>query len=243
MSKRLNGMCIPIANEKELCNILDAIAMGYISELLNDINQNDEKKCTHETSNHNNDECDNECDNVCCDNCCPNCCDDCDNTDNIDNMEIVGVTIENVLYYDPATIVCWSDGTKTKVVCEKSDTYNPTAGLALACIKKMLGNKSFHQLLIDWNPETIGVHKQLSKKEKIARQNARKAKTIKSASSNEKKTETASSKKKTTTTKSSTAKKTTATSKAKKTAPKTEVKKAPTKKSTATAKKTEKTAE
>ena len=51
--------------------------------------------------------------------------------------------IKNVIFNDPATIVFWSDGTKTVVKCGENDNYDPEKGLAMAVAKKFLGtNKS-----------------------------------------------------------------------------------------------------
>lgn len=49
-------------------------------------------------------------------------------------------TITNVIFNYPATIVFWSDGTKTVVKC-KNEPFDPEKGLAMAISKKMLGNK------------------------------------------------------------------------------------------------------
>jgi hypothetical protein len=49
--------------------------------------------------------------------------------------------IKNVIFNDPATIVIWSDGTKTVVQCQDGDIYDPEKGLAMAISKKILGNK------------------------------------------------------------------------------------------------------
>ena len=47
--------------------------------------------------------------------------------------------IKKVLFRDPATIVFWSDGTKT-VVKASNEEYDPEKGLAMAISKKFLGN-------------------------------------------------------------------------------------------------------
>lgn len=47
--------------------------------------------------------------------------------------------IKKVLFRDPATIVFWSDGTKT-VVKASNEVYDPEKGLAMAISKKFLGN-------------------------------------------------------------------------------------------------------
>lgn len=49
--------------------------------------------------------------------------------------------IQNVIFNDPATIVFWSDGTKTIVKAQEGDVFNPEKGLAMAISKKALGNK------------------------------------------------------------------------------------------------------
>lgn len=61
--------------------------------------------------------------------------------------------IENVIFNDPATIVFWSDGTKTVVKAHDED-FDPEKGLAMAISKKMLGNtgKYFDEFK-KWLPE------------------------------------------------------------------------------------------
>ena len=48
--------------------------------------------------------------------------------------------IKNVVFNNPATIVFWSDGTKT-VVKAKDEPFDKEKGLAMAFMKKHLGNK------------------------------------------------------------------------------------------------------
>ena len=48
--------------------------------------------------------------------------------------------IKNVIFNDPATIVFWSDGTKTVVKTQNGDEFDPEKGLAMAISKKALGN-------------------------------------------------------------------------------------------------------
>lgn len=52
----------------------------------------------------------------------------------------VGLKVTKVIYHNPATIVFWSDGTKTVVKCDKNDTYDPEKGFYIACAKKLFGN-------------------------------------------------------------------------------------------------------
>lgn len=49
--------------------------------------------------------------------------------------------IKKVLYSAPATIVFWTDGTKTVVKCAEGDEYTPEVGLAMAISKKVLGDR------------------------------------------------------------------------------------------------------
>lgn len=48
--------------------------------------------------------------------------------------------IKDVIFNDPATIVLWTDGTKTVVKCQPGETFDPEKGLAIAISKRMLGN-------------------------------------------------------------------------------------------------------
>lgn len=59
-----------------------------------------------------------------------------------------GLGIERVLFNDPATIVFWTDGTKTVVKCRKGDEWDAEKGLAMACAKKLMGNRDgYHKTL------------------------------------------------------------------------------------------------
>lgn len=65
--------------------------------------------------------------------------------------------IKNVIFNDPATIVFWSDGTKTVVKCGENDMYDPEKGLAMAVAKKYLGTNKSHSNYMDefkkWLPK------------------------------------------------------------------------------------------
>lgn len=50
------------------------------------------------------------------------------------------VKVEKVIFNKPATIVFWSDGTKTVVKCGENDMYDPEKGFFIACAKKLFGN-------------------------------------------------------------------------------------------------------
>lgn len=67
-------------------------------------------------------------------------------------------TVKKVIFNDPATIVFWSDGSKTVVKCSENDIYDPEKGLAMAFAKKMFGNdNSFHKLFAEWLPKEEAV--------------------------------------------------------------------------------------
>lgn len=55
-------------------------------------------------------------------------------------LHTVELKIKNVIFNDPATIVFWSDSTKTVVKAGPNDTFDPEKGLAMAISKKVLGN-------------------------------------------------------------------------------------------------------
>ena len=55
------------------------------------------------------------------------------------NME--EVTIKNVIFNPPATIVFWSNGDKTVVKCDEIEKFDPEKGMAMAISKHALGNK------------------------------------------------------------------------------------------------------
>lgn len=65
----------------------------------------------------------------------------------------MNVYMKEVIYHKPATIVFWSDGTKTVCKCHDDDTYSEETGLAMCICKKMLGNKEFKRIFEAWLPE------------------------------------------------------------------------------------------
>lgn len=61
-----------------------------------------------------------------------------------------GYGIKNVIFNEPATIVFWTDGTKTVVKCENEE-YDPEKGLAMAISKKALGNQgNYYNTFSKW---------------------------------------------------------------------------------------------
>lgn len=63
--------------------------------------------------------------------------------------------IEKVIFHDPATIVYWTDGTKTVVKTQNSEKYDPEKGLAMAITKKTLGNMgNYYDTFAKWLKES-----------------------------------------------------------------------------------------
>lgn len=68
------------------------------------------------------------------------------------------ITIAEVIFHDPATIVIWRDGTKTVVKAQDGEMYDPEKGLAMAICKKVMGNTRdyynvFLKYLKQWKKE------------------------------------------------------------------------------------------
>lgn len=59
--------------------------------------------------------------------------------------------IKDVIFAPPATIVYWSDGSKTVVKCSEKDVFDPEKGLAMAVTKRCGGNNgSYHKEIRHW---------------------------------------------------------------------------------------------
>ena len=64
------------------------------------------------------------------------------------------VEIKNVIFNPPATIVFWTDNSKTVVKAE-NEAFDPEKGLAMAIAKKALGNKgNYYETFKKWLPKT-----------------------------------------------------------------------------------------
>lgn len=58
-----------------------------------------------------------------------------------------------MIYNDPATVVYWSDNTKTVVKCQPGDRFDLELGFLLAVLKKACGNKGrYNELLRKYVP-------------------------------------------------------------------------------------------
>lgn len=70
-----------------------------------------------------------------------------------DTVNSSRMMIKNVIFKNPATIVFWSDGSKT-VVKANLDDYDPEKGLAMAIAKKALGNEGkYYNVFKKWLPK------------------------------------------------------------------------------------------
>ena len=50
--------------------------------------------------------------------------------------------VKKIIFNDPATVILWSDGSKTVVKRAVGDVYDPYAGFCAAVTKKVIGNNS-----------------------------------------------------------------------------------------------------
>ena len=59
--------------------------------------------------------------------------------------------IKDVIFAPPATIIYWSDGSKTVVKCSEKDVFDPEKGLAMAVAKRCGGNNgSYYKEIRHW---------------------------------------------------------------------------------------------
>lgn len=66
-------------------------------------------------------------------------------------IKLENLEIKKVIFNDPATIVFWTDNSKTVVKCGERDTYDPEKGLAMCIVKRYLGNKgNYYNELRKW---------------------------------------------------------------------------------------------
>ena len=80
-----------------------------------------------------------------------------DKLDILKNMTCVysknTLKIKKVIFNAPATIVYWTDSTKTVVKAGEHDAFDPEKGLAMAIAKKFFGNKgNYYNHFAEWLP-------------------------------------------------------------------------------------------
>lgn len=54
---------------------------------------------------------------------------------------MTAASIKNVIFNPPATVVYWTDGSKTVVKCNAKDNFDPEKGLTMAIAKRCAGNR------------------------------------------------------------------------------------------------------
>lgn len=59
-------------------------------------------------------------------------------------------SVSRVIFNNPATIVYWSDGTKTVVKCQPGDTFSAETGLMAAMLKRFFGNDNTYNKVINY---------------------------------------------------------------------------------------------
>lgn len=91
-------------------------------------------------------------------------CNECDEA--VDALSERNIYITKVFYRNPATIVMWSDGTKTMSKCHGGDIYSPETGLVMCVLKKLTSGSQVRNLIHDWVTDecyekntTIDLHK------------------------------------------------------------------------------------
>ena len=67
------------------------------------------------------------------------------------------VYIKEIIYNEPATIVLWSDGSKTVSKARPGDEYNPEVGVMYCILKKLAPNTHFDTLFDDWLPYQLPI--------------------------------------------------------------------------------------
>lgn len=66
------------------------------------------------------------------------------------HQSIITLSIKNVIFNNPATIVYWLDGTKTVVKCSNEE-FDREKGLCMAIVKKISGNQgSYYNQIKKW---------------------------------------------------------------------------------------------
>ena len=68
-----------------------------------------------------------------------------------EETNMTAASIKNVIFNPPATIVFWTDGSKTVVKCNAKDEFDPEKGLAMAIAKRCADNSdNFYKEIKKW---------------------------------------------------------------------------------------------
>ena len=87
-------------------------------------------------------------------------------------FEEKGIEPERVLIQGTATIIWWSDGTKTVVKCQKGDKMDPEKGIAMCVMKKFMGTNETHSNYLDFAKPAIAEYEAKQKAMAAARKKA-----------------------------------------------------------------------
>lgn len=68
-----------------------------------------------------------------------------------EETNVTAASIKNVIFNPPATIVFWTDGSKTVVKCNAKDEFDPEKGMAMAIAKRCANNSDdFYKEIKKW---------------------------------------------------------------------------------------------
>ena len=79
---------------------------------------------------------------------------------------ITAIKPTKVLVQGTATIIWWSDGTKTVVKCQKGDKMDPEKGIAMCVMKKFMGTNETHSNYLDFAKDSIAEYEKQQAAEK-----------------------------------------------------------------------------
>lgn len=79
---------------------------------------------------------------------------------------ITPVKPTKILIQGTATIIWWSDGTKTIVKCQKGDKMDPEKGIAMCVMKKFMGTNETHSNYLDFAKDAIAEYEKQQAAEK-----------------------------------------------------------------------------
>ena len=79
---------------------------------------------------------------------------------------ITAIKPTKVLIQGTATIIWWSDGTKTVVKCQKGDKMDPEKGIAMCVMKKFMGTNETHSNYLDFAKDAIAEYEKKQAAEK-----------------------------------------------------------------------------
>lgn len=81
-------------------------------------------------------------------------------------IDVEKVKPTKILIQGTATIIWWSDGTKTVVKCQKGDKMDPEKGIAMCVMKKFMGTNETHSNYLDFAKPAIETYEKQQAAEK-----------------------------------------------------------------------------